>query len=173
MAVPFHEFLSRVRPGSGVPADSVYVTLLFTCLIALIIVSHLEVSDSDGMLTTHSQIGSTTAFNIILSVSATGLFTSYLTVICTVLAKRIRREPFPPSRFNLGKFGAVANVLAICFLILAYFFLFFPQVPHPDPADMNWAILVYGVVVIFAFTYYIFKGRHEYDGPVEYIRKDL
>lgn len=48
MAVPFHEFLSRVRPGSGVPANSVYVTLVFTCLIALIIVSHLEESCPDG-----------------------------------------------------------------------------------------------------------------------------
>jgi len=53
--LPFHQFLSKVRPGSGVPLNSVYVTLLFTCLIALII------------------IGSTTAFNIILSVASTGL----------------------------------------------------------------------------------------------------
>ncbi|CAK3885212.1 amino-acid permease [Lecanosticta acicola] len=153
--LPFHQFLSKVRPGSGVPANAVYVTLLFTCLIALII------------------IGSTTAFNIILSVSATGLFTSYLTVMGTVLAKRFRGEPFPPSQFNLGKFGAVANVLAICFLLVAYLFLFFPAVPNPDPASMNWAILVYGVVTLFASTYYMLKGRHEYDGPVEYVRKDM
>jgi amino acid transporter len=34
--LPFHQFLSKVRPGSGVPANAVYVTLLFTCLLALI-----------------------------------------------------------------------------------------------------------------------------------------
>jgi amino acid transporter len=112
-----------------VPANSVYVTLGFTCLVALII------------------IGSTTAFNIILSVSATGLFTSYLTVIGTVLAKRFRGERFPSSQFNLGRWGAVVNIIAICFLMLAYLFLFFPAVPNPDPAAMNWAILVYVVVV--------------------------
>ncbi|KAK0302366.1 hypothetical protein LTR01_008793 [Friedmanniomyces endolithicus] len=64
--LPFHKFLSKVN-SNGVPSNSVYVTLAFTCILALII------------------IGSTTAFNIILSVSATGLFTSYLTVIGTVL----------------------------------------------------------------------------------------
>ena len=34
--LPFHGFLSKVRPGSGVPANAVYVTLVFTCLLALI-----------------------------------------------------------------------------------------------------------------------------------------
>lgn len=34
--LPFHQFLSKVRPDSGVPANAVYVTLVFTCLLALI-----------------------------------------------------------------------------------------------------------------------------------------
>ena len=34
--LPFHEFLSKVKPGTGVPTNAVYVTLLFTCLLALI-----------------------------------------------------------------------------------------------------------------------------------------
>lgn len=126
--LPFHTFLAKVRPN-GVPANSVYVTLVFTCLLALII------------------IGSTIAFNIILSISATALFTSYLVVIGTVIAKRLRGDRFPPSKFDLGKFGMVANILACCFLVVAYVFLFFPAVPNPAPVDMNWACLVYGVVV--------------------------
>ena len=121
--LPFHEFLSRVRPN-GVPANSVYVTLVFTCLLALIV------------------IGSTAAFNIILSVSATGLFTSYLIVIFTVLVKRLKGEKFPPSQFSLGIWGIPVNIIAICFLIVAYLFLFFPAVPKPNPASMNWAVLV-------------------------------
>jgi amino acid transporter len=147
--LPFHQFLARVRPNSGVPANSVYVTLVFTSLIALIV------------------IGSTTAFNIILSVSATGLFTSYLTVILTVIAKRLRKERFPVSKFSLGKWGLPVNIIACCFLVVAYLFLFFPGAPNPDPAGMNWAILVYGVVILFAACYYMVYGRHQYDGPVE------
>jgi amino acid transporter len=148
--LPFHAFLSRVQPGTGVPANSVYVTLIFTCLIALII------------------IGSPLAFNIILSVSATGLFTSYIVVISAVLAKKLRGETFPPSRFNVGrKFGIFANIAALCFLSVAFVFLFFPQAPDPTAASMNWAILIYGAVVTFALGYYAIWGRHHYDGPVQ------
>jgi amino acid transporter len=148
--LPCHAFLSRVQPGTGVPANSVYVTLIFTCLIALII------------------IGSPPAFNIILSVSATGLFTSYIVVISAVLAKKLRGETFPPSRFNVGrKFGIFANVAALCFLSVAFVFLFFPAVPAPDAVSMNWAILIYGFVVCFALVYYYFYGRHHYEGPVQ------
>lgn len=124
--LPFHTFLSKVRPNSGVPANAVYVTLAFTCMLALII------------------IGSTAAFNIILSVSATGLFTSYLVCVLCVLTKRLRGEVFPATKFSLGKAGLPINAMAVCFLIVAYFFLFFPAVPNPAPSDMNWAILIVG-----------------------------
>ena len=120
--LPCHEFLARVRPKSGVPVNSVYDTLVFTCLIALI------------------QVGSTVAFNIVLSVSGTGLFTSYITCIACVLIRRLRGEPLPASKLKLGTWGNVVNVLALCFLTLAFVFLFFPAVPHPDAATMNWAV---------------------------------
>ena len=149
--LPFHRFLSKVRPGSGVPANAVYVTLVFTCLLALV------------------QIGSIVAFNIVLTISSTGLFTSYICCIACVLRKRIVGEQFPASKFSLGKFGFFINIFAICFLCLAYVFLFFPSVPNPDPASMNWGILIYGVAVLFAIGYYFFIARHVYEGPVSKI----
>jgi choline transport protein len=143
--LPYHEFLSRVD-RKGVPANAVYVTLAYTCVLALII------------------IGSTTAFNIILSVSATGLFTSYIVVIGTVLARKLRNEPFPASRFEVSRtIGIVVNISAMCFLSVAFLFLFFPAAPAPDAASMNWSILIYGVVVLLSFLYYYVKGRHQYD----------
>ena len=35
---------------------------------------------------------------------------------------------------------------------------------------MNLGILIYGVAVLFATGYYFVKGRHEYEGPVHYVR---
>jgi choline transport protein len=143
--LPYHEFLSRVD-RKGVPANAVYVTLAYTCILALII------------------IGSTTAFNIILSVSATGLFTSYLVVIGTVLARKLRREPFLASRFEIPRtIGIVVNIVAMCSLSVAFLFLFFPAAPAPDAASMNWSVLIYGVVILFSGLYYYVKGRHQYD----------
>ena len=143
--LPYHEFLSKVN-SKGVPANSVYVTLCFTCILALII------------------IGSTTAFNIILSVSATGLFTSYLVVIGTVLARKLRKEPFPTIRFEVPRtLGIVVNIIAMCFLSVAFLFLFFPAAPAPTAAGMNWGVLIYGCAVIFTSFYYYIRGRHQYD----------
>ncbi|KAK0836668.1 hypothetical protein LTR03_013458 [Friedmanniomyces endolithicus] len=152
---PFHKFLSKVN-AKGVPSNSFYVTLAFTCILALII------------------IGSTTAFNIILSVTATGLFTSYLIVIGTVLIRKLRKQPFPASRFEVPRtVGICANIIAMCFLVVAFVFLFFPAAPNPNAAGMNWGILIYGSVIIIALLDYFFRGRHEYDGPVSYIRREL
>ena len=38
---------------------------------------------------------------------------------------------------------------------------------------MNWACLMFAAVLLFAFGWYVVKGRHEFDGPVKYIRKDM
>lgn len=122
--LPFHAFLSKVRPGSGVPTNAVWVTFTFASILALII------------------IGSTAAFNIILSLSTTGLFTSYIVCISSVVAKRVRGEKFPATKFSLGRFGMPINIIALCFLALGFFFLFFPSVPSPGLAGMNWASLI-------------------------------
>lgn len=151
--LPFHQYLSKVTPDRGVPANSVYVTLAVTCLLALI------------------QIGSTAAFNIILSVSATSLFTSYIICIGSVLWKRLRGEGLPDSKFHLGKFGVPVNIFALCFLLPTFFLLFFPAEPHPDAADMNWGSLIYGVAALSAALYYYLKARHEYEGPVCQIKR--
>jgi hypothetical protein len=51
--------------------------------------------------------------------------------------------------------------------------LFFPAAPHPTPAAMNWSCLIYAVVLMISLLYYFFIGRHTYEGPVEYVRKDV
>ena len=38
---------------------------------------------------------------------------------------------------------------------------------------MNWSCAIFGGVVAFAALWYFMRGRYEYDGPVEYMRKDM
>lgn len=38
---------------------------------------------------------------------------------------------------------------------------------------MNWAIVMFGGTMIIAAVWYFARARYEYDGPVEYIRKDV
>ncbi|KAF2717936.1 amino acid transporter [Polychaeton citri CBS 116435] len=149
---PFHAFLAKVEPD-GMPRNAVVVTLLFTALLSLLI------------------IGSSSAFNVILSFGNAGIYTSYIIILGCIIYRRFDGNEFPPSKFTLGKSGLWINIGALMYLIVALVFLFFPAEPDPDPAKMNWAPLMFGVVLIIAFTWYVFKGRKEYDGPVEYIRE--
>lgn len=144
--------INQVRPGWDVPVNAVLVTLCCTILLSLII------------------IGSTIAFNVITSLGQVGLVSSYIIVIACVFAKRIKGEPLLPSRFSLGKIGFLVNGMALLFLGLAFIFLFFPAVPDPTPASMNWSCLLFGFILGFSLIYYWIWGRHSYVGPVEYIK---
>ncbi|KAI8943864.1 hypothetical protein NX059_001836 [Plenodomus lindquistii] len=151
--VPFSSFFSKVHPRLEVPVNSVYMTLFFVLLLSLI------------------NLGSEVAFMQVISLGVAAMLTSYMISICCVALKRIRGEPLLPSKFNLGRAGLFINIVAIVFLFFCWIFTFFPVQPHPNVAEMNWASLGYGVVLIFALIYYMVRGRHVYVGPVEYTRK--
>jgi choline transport protein len=135
-----------------VPLNSVYLTLVFVLLLSLI------------------NLGSNVAFMQVISLGTASMLTSYLISISCVTLKRLRGEPLLPSKFNLGKLGLPINIIAVLFLLFLWLFCFFPSGPNPSVADMNWAVLGYGSVLIFALVYYVFRGRHVYVGPVEYVR---
>lgn len=135
------------------PLNSIYVTILFVLLLSLI------------------NLGSTVAFMQVISLGVAAMLTSYLVSISCVMLKRLRGEPLLPSKFSLGKFGLAINMIAVVFLAFLLIFCFFPVAPHPKVADMNWACLGYGTVIIFSMVYYVFRARFRYVGPVEYVRK--
>ena len=116
-------------------------------------------------------LGSSVAFMQVISLGVASMLTTYLITISCVMLKRIRGEPLLPSKFDLGKWGLPINVIAVLFLLFSWVFCFFPIGPRPTVVDMNWAVLGYGIVLIFAAVYYVFRGRFTYVGPVNYVRK--
>jgi hypothetical protein len=72
---------------------------------------------------------------------------------------------------NLGKAGLPINIASLCFCAVVYVFAFFPQIPNPPAASMNWAIAVYGGMLLLASTYFMVRARHQYVGPVVIVRK--
>jgi choline transport protein len=128
-------------------------TLFSTCLLALII------------------IGSSIAFNILISLGNISLYSSYIIVIGCMLRKRFVGESLLPARYDLGRWGIGVNVIAFIYLAVAIVFTLFPSMPNPAPIAMNWASLMFGSLVIFSVVYYYLKGRHTYKGPVEYVKR--
>lgn len=152
--LPFSSFLSRVRPGWDVPVNAVVVTVGFSIIISMII------------------LGSPTAFWTIGNLCGVALFSSYMICIGCVAWRRIRGLPLLPSRFDLGKAGLTINLTAIAFLLVFWFFMFWPSYPNPSIPGMNWGVLVYGVVIIWSYVYYHIRAKKHYAGPVEYVRKN-
>ncbi|KAK3053570.1 hypothetical protein LTR09_005314 [Extremus antarcticus] len=153
-ALPFSSWATAVRPGYDVPVNSVLTIFGLAVVLSLI------------------NIGSTLAFSIITSLGTGTLTLSYIITIGLVVWRKITGRPPLPSRFNMGKIGGlVVNMIALLWMIIVLIFCFFPLFPDPTPALMNWAIVVWGGVIIFAILFFVLYARTHYAGPVEYVRK--
>jgi choline transport protein len=146
--------LLQVDYSTGLPKNSLLVTFMVTFCLAWI------------------AAGSTIAFNSIISISLVGLLLSYGTVIVTIAIRRSQPEPLPPSFLKWPKVvGYGLNIFALCYLIIAFIFVFFPVAPNPDAASMNWSIVIAGGVILFAAIYYVVRAKRTYTGPVTRIKK--
>ena len=90
--------------------------------------------------------------------------------------RRIRGEPLPPRRWSLGRYGGIINDLTLCFLVVAFFFSFWPSYVLVGDAtalaDFNWAVVVLAIVGILAFVYYFAGGRNKYVAPVSLVKTE-
>jgi choline transport protein len=152
--MPLITDISQVRPGWDVPINSILISFVVTCLLALI------------------NIGSTIALNNITSLSLVAILASYITSIGCIFWRRLTHQPLLPAKFSLSRpIGLALNAFSLAFLVFSLIFAFFPGNPDPTVQQMNWACLMFGGVVIFAVAHYFVRARFVYDGPVEYVRK--
>ncbi len=59
------------------------------------------------------------------------------------------------------------------FLLVVWVFVFFPLQTPVTLATMNWNVLIFGSVMIFAVVYYLFIGKNTYSAPVELVKRNL
>lgn len=168
--MPFWRTLSKVDSTTHVPVWSIGVTSVISCLLALI------------------NIGSAVVYNALVSLSISGLYSSYLMAASLLLYRRCTKGfKLPdPSRhpaladthgaaepelvwgpFHVrGWLGIVNNTLACCYLFTMWFFTFWPPAPVTQAADMNFSVLMTGAVVIFSIVYYLVWAKRDYKGPI-------
>ncbi|KAF6515541.1 hypothetical protein HZS61_004282 [Fusarium oxysporum f. sp. conglutinans] len=151
-AVPFSPWFSEVPAGWDVPINAILTTFLISSLLSLI------------------NIGSAVALNSITSLATTGLLSSYMVSIGCMIWRRCRKSPLLPSKFSLGRWGLTINIVSEAFLVVIFVLAFMPGNPNPTASQMNWSILIYGVVALSSLVYYVFRGTHRYEGPVAYVR---
>ena len=164
-AVPGWRYLQRVNATSAIPVFAITVTTIVPCLLALII------------------LGSSTAFNDIVSLAVVGLFGSYFIVAVLLFWRRVRGDIKPYMKDSVltnvpgaqlmwgpwrvrGGLGIFTNGVAIVYLMVIFFFCLWPPSNHPTAATMNYSSLMLGATMIFSVVYYFAWARNVYSGPV-------
>ncbi|CAN9297832.1 unnamed protein product [Alternaria alternata] len=169
-----------VSDRTSIPVYAVAFTSFIACLLALV------------------NIGSTIAFNGVISVAIAGLFSSYLLTSSLLLYRRCTGAILTPSEaFDTdttsssttrdgmartvwgpwrlpGAIGIANNVFACAYLSFVFFFSFWPSFAAVTPANMNWAVLVTGAIAGISAIYYAVWARKTYHGPIiEIDERDL
>lgn len=149
--------------GSSIPIYAVVIASSVACLIGLI------------------NLGSSAAFNDVISLSVSSLYASYIITESFLLYRRVTggirkrntiNETSEPGQliwgpFHLpGIFGIAVNAFAVGFGCIIFLFSFFPVATPVEAASMNFSVLMTGSVVIFAIFYYVVWAKREYKGPI-------
>lgn len=82
-------------------------------------------------------LGSTTAFNAVLSMAILGMYLSYLLPIVYMSLYGRNPSVHKPGPFKLGKAGIYINIAALCWLVLAMFFRYVDQSSLSLPATLK------------------------------------
>lgn len=149
LAFPFSKLLSKVSKKARVPIWSVATVSVFLFILGFV------------------NIGSTTAFNAILSLAVFGLHVSYMLPVIFMLWRRLcTPEILTYGPWKLGGFGVPVNIISLVYLGFTCIFMLFPSYQPVTPVNMNYASLIFGAVLIFSMVYWFWKGRKVYEGPV-------
>ncbi|KAH7253384.1 putative amino acid permease family protein [Fusarium solani] len=98
-----------------------------------------------------------TVLEAILSVSTIALTVSYSMPIMSLLI--VGRDTMTPGPFHLGKYGLLVNTIAVIYCSITIVFFFFPGTPNPSTGDMNYAIAIFGIMLVVATAFWFIKGR--------------
>ncbi|BCR92983.1 putative GABA permease [Aspergillus luchuensis] len=146
--LPFSDFFVKVDPRFKIPIRALFLVTTLVILLSFI------------------QIGSSAAFNAILSLSTLGLYISYLIPLVLLVWKRFTApKDIPQGTFSLGKWGLPINLVAILFATYFSIFLPFPSEVPVTGETMNYAGPVLGFVMLFAIGDWLVRGRHKWNGP--------
>ncbi|CAG8979944.1 hypothetical protein HYALB_00013368 [Hymenoscyphus albidus] len=163
---PGWQYLSKIEPHSALPLVAIGLTAIISILLSLI------------------AIGSAVAFNDVVSLAISGLYTSYLIGNALLFYRRVTGQilPYSPSQKTLTNtmdtdlswgpwkipepFGSIINAFGCVYLIIAAVFSFFPTAVNPTASTMNYSSLMVGSISIFAVLYYILSAHKVYKGPL-------
>lgn len=103
-------------------------------------------------------LGSSTAFNAIITACITLLLISYSIPTACLLSKgrnRVKKGPF-----WLGKIGLICNIMTLMWTLFCLIFLSFPYVLPVSKFSMNYVSVVYVIIGLYIFIYWVFRKKY-------------
>ncbi|KAK1068518.1 hypothetical protein LTR74_005597 [Friedmanniomyces endolithicus] len=152
---PFSRWLEVVPARWNIPLRAIIVSTMITTLLSMV------------------NLGSNTAFNAFNSLATISILFSYTITIGCLIWRRLFGDPLPPRRWSLGKWGLPLNIISLCCTTPMLFFYVWPLTYPVTPQNMNWSSTMFAAVLFIAAIYYVIKGRHEYDGPVMLVKRNM
>jgi len=137
----------KVSPSSHLPIYSIALSAFVSMILSLI------------------NIGSSVAFNAIVSLVVAAYFGSYAIPISLVAYKRVRGHPLELGPWNLGRLGLPVNIISLAWLAITWAFSFFPIAVPVVPATMNWSCVLWGFMMLGGLSWYFFYQRYRFTGP--------
>jgi choline transport protein len=148
---PFSKWLSTMERKRQIPFNAVYVTVVAAGILCLI------------------NLGSTSGFNIIVSLNLLALMSTYMLSIGCITLKRLRGQPLPPARWSLGRWGLPINIFGFLYSGFVVIFSCFPNELPVDTGSANWAPVVWAGVLVLSIVTYLLHGRKTFTAPVVFV----
>ncbi len=144
--LPASRFFAKVHKGLGIPFNSLCLTAALVVIFGCIF------------------LGSSSAFNAIVSASVVALNLSYGIPVAVNCFQG--RKKLPPRSFVLpGVFGWIANLIGLVYVIVTTVLFVFPPVLPVTGNNMNYCIAAFAIVLIISTIQWFVDGRKNYTGP--------
>ncbi|KAI6106449.1 amino acid/polyamine transporter I [Pisolithus croceorrhizus] len=153
-ALPLSSILYRINSFTGTPVNTVWFVVVMAALLGLL------------------AFAGAGAIDAIFTMSITALYVAYA---IPIFARFAFDNNFKPGPFNLGFFSLPIGIIATAFMAFMIIVFSFPTTPTTDAANMNYAIVVLGGVLLLSLAWYycpVYGGVHWFTGPVPNIDAD-
>ncbi|KAF2466467.1 amino acid transporter [Lindgomyces ingoldianus] len=144
-AIPGSKWWRAVNENLDVPLNAMMLSMVVQILLGVI------------------YFGSAAAFNAFSGVGVICLTLSYAVPIAVSLAGG--RRHIAEGSFNLGVFGVVCNVIALCWSALAIPLFCMPSAIPVAAETMNYASVVFFAFFVISGAWYFIWGKKNYQGP--------
>ncbi|KAE8317943.1 amino acid/polyamine transporter I [Aspergillus transmontanensis] len=144
--LPASRFFAHVPQRLGLPLNALALTTLVVIIFGLIF------------------LGSSSAFNAIVSSSVVALDLSYAMPIAVNCIRG--RKTLPDRKFRIpNAIGWVIDIISLSYIALTTVLFLFPPSRPVTGSSMNYCIVAFGIIVLVSVVQWIVDGRRNFTGP--------